>query len=552
MQISWSDLQAHPYTRYHPAGYQRLECGGTRLSLDAALAKVGMGLDEMGRFNFGINEDYEACLVNGASQMMWERDSSGVPGVSGWLGSWFWVPGDVVLATPDPDGAVLKNKVAPQKDPSTVFTFENVSGFDTEVEIVKPGAPVKGYAARTHKDGPWAASTVDRGIEAGDLLFNHHAGDDFISRITVSWPTHAGIALTEEVAADADARADGEAVQFITMDEFFYQGDQHYHTTPNGGLIYRYIGAKGDSAETVNTVRYEAAEWAKGQTANKWKFSLENSPIIAEERENGLVTKVYDGKKKRALRIVNKDFDKQGKAVDDKGQRSTFYSRSAGDFKETELHTIYCAELVWRAYRAAGVNVVDPKKFENLFEHSNRGVAGVLWWKIMHDRAGADFGRDGDDNAITDTGNMLRRQLRTWRRLPNAVLRKKVLAYMKKKFSGYLCAPYQLATSELTERVAQLPAADPEHEKIDLPNFRHKNINPYDVVVVLCKGSSDQEFDEAWDAFVEAKGEVTSLSLDKIWYGSEGDDPAAVLWSEDEPYNSPVDFSAAGEKPPHA
>jgi len=559
-----------------------------------------MTKDKVGYFNFGNDfkgygiDNYEELFVFfGTTYLQWKKDPGfsggmfeGFDGLTGEGGAWFWVPGDCKLdPDPDPDGAYFDE----YKNP---FEEKKTKEEEKDLEELRKVPPFKDtyYAVRSEVDGIWATCTVETGIKPGDILLSHHKCDNFISKLTLSWPTHAGIALNERWAADADARGDKNAVDYITLMNFFAQKSRTRtwnnakkcyepdwpdddHLTPTGGAVYRYMGKPGDDQEKIERVCRKAAKWAKGQTGNQYVFSLKSSRIIAKKK--GLA------KFKKGSKIVEKEFDVQGKAVDEKGQRATRYSKSKDKRVETESHSIYCAELVWRAYRKAGVNIVDPKKLANLFEDSSHGVAAVLGWNLRNEDWSfddidelADEKKDEIDQAWNDLkakkkleklrglGPVIQKSL-IWECLRNArggiqylpasIVRKILIAIIKKKSSAYFCAPYQLAKSKLTKRIARRPYVEAKYEKIKVIDFRGKNIHPYKVLKAV-SDVSDNVDDDAWKKFEKEKGKELELSLEKPWHDSKGEPDAPELKLDadepDETYNVEVDFKGPQPKPP--
>ncbi|MBN2035035.1 MAG: hypothetical protein JW836_17350 [Deltaproteobacteria bacterium] len=540
-----NEIRNHPFAKDDPRGYKKLVCD-ERISLHDALAKVGMTLDEVGQFNFGPAADYEDCFTI-CTDLLWEKGQGGIPGFSGWMGSFFWVSGDCVMIGPNADKAKFADKKKGRAEKQT----------EGGLDVTPLASDKKFYAARSQTDGVWAASTIDTGFEGGDILLVHHAHDDFISKITVSWPTHAGITLNEMWAVDADNRADGFAVAPIMLEDFFNQDEKEHFSTPHGGMVYRYIGKPGDEKAAVEKVRHDAAVWAKKETWNKYKFVLLGSHIVSKKIGKG---------KFKDMKVVEKKFDAQGKAVDEKGKRLSYYSRSAKADLETEFQAIYCAEFVWRAYRTgAGVNIVDPKKLTNIFNDSSHAIAAILRWKIADERDDVDYDRDAQDKPISRTAEQLRNALSGWKglikKLPGFILRKKVLSHMKKEFNAYLCAPYQLAESKLTERAAVLPPilkvdhkGDPIYDSVTVTDFRKQNVHPYKVLEALSQGADEDAFEAGWKAFEDKKGKKVELSVDKPWADSAGEPSAPELKldseDKDKPYNVEVHFTGAQPNPP--
>jgi signal peptidase I len=551
--MSWDlgMISSKPYAFEDIRGYKALELD-QRISLADALDKVGLTYDEACKFNFGPLPsgipDYDAYFgfPDVSSHMMWERDSGGIPGLSGWMGSRIWVPGNCKIKPPNADGAVFKDHTKGKAEKDT----------EKGIDVPPLTSGKQYYAARSQGDGIWATSTVDTGFQAGDILLSHHSHDAFICRATISWPTHAGMAINEMWAVDADQRPEGHAVLPVRLKHFFIQKEHHsYWDTPHGGLVYRYIGKPGDKKEDIEKVRHDAAVWAKKEAWNKYAFVLTSSHIVTK--------KIGEIKKRE---VIDKKFDAVGKAVDKDGKRPTYYSKSEDKEKESESHAIYCAEFVWRAYKfGAGINIVDPKKLTNLFKDSSHAIAELVGNKIIEERAAASYARDANGNPESKTAEKLRKALSGLgaiaRGLPAFLVRQEILKKMRKEFNAYLCAPYQLAQSNLTECVAQLPPLDkldadskPLYKHVEITDFRKKKFHPYKLLMALSEGDNKVDFEKGWNKFVKKYGKPTRLTFKKPWAGAkaEPDAPELKLDSKDnaKPFNTDVDFSAATNKPP--
>jgi hypothetical protein len=185
--------------------------------------------------------------------------------------------------------------------------------------------------------------------------------------------------------------------------------------------------------------------------------------------------------------------------------------------------------------------------------------------KIGDEREEVNYHRDADHNPISQTAEQLRKALSGWiglkKKLPAFLLRKKVLSHMKKEFNAYLCAPYQLAESKLTERAAVLPPilkvdhkGDPIYDSVMVTDFRKQNVHPYKVLEALSKGADEDAFEAGWKAFEDEKGRKVELTVDKPWADSKGEPsaPELKLDSEDKarPYNVEVHFTGAQPNPP--
>ena len=299
-------------------------------------------------------------------------------------------------------------------------------------------------------------------IKAGDILLTHHPKDRFIADMTPSWPTHAGMAISEQWVVDANvgfSRPDGKAVKAIEMvgkDKDIMAGEEEgfFKDRPEGGLVYRYVGDGKKNEKELDEIRLRAAEWAFEQTRKKYRFALKSSKIIDES------------KKKKPF--VEKRFDKEGEAIGEDGKRLKYYSKTDKKYKETPYHNIYCAELVWRAYRHAGVNIVDPKEFD-LMADKKQAVPAIIIENIK-------YMDDSQEKALKALWLLWPDAARSWMA---SIMRKTV----HNKF--YFCAPYQLASSKLTEKVAQLPPGKDEYKTIAFDDFRKRNIHPYWLVDAL-------------------------------------------------------------------
>jgi len=617
------DISMHPCEDDDRRGYKQF-ITDQKITITEALNKIGMSTEEVARFNFGNDlegysvDNYEQCFVLfGIVYLGWQKEPgfSGKPlgGFDGLTGeggnAWFWVPGECKLdPDPDPDGAYFGDLSS--KEENDRKKGRDVPPFKRDKKY---------YAVRSEAgaDGVWATCTVDTGIKPGDILLSHHSQDDFICRLTLSWPTHAGIALNEMWAVDADKRgddADGKplnAVDYITLMHFFAQKDnddtnifwhrddypklwpRSTHYTPTGAAVYRYVGrpgTRGYDRNKIESVCHKAAEWAKEQTGNQYTFSLKSSTIIGKK-------KGFE-KLKIGPKIVEKDFDAKGYAIDEKGQRATRYSKSEKRLQETESHSIYCAELVWRAYRKAGVNIVDPKKLANLFEDSSHGVAAVLKhemkyydetldqdverWPFEEIDAKADVKKDERDQAWQDLkgrkkleklrglGPVIQKSL-IWaglrkarvgiKMVPAGIARKILIAFMKKKTSGYFCAPYQLAKSKLTKRVAALWPVWEQDDKgnfkndtVELTDFRKQDLHPYKVLEALSTGTTTDKR-AGWKDFADKNGQKIKVSVWEPWADIPEEEPVVPDLKMDvdeagQKYNTPVKYKGPQKKPP--
>ena len=301
---------------------------------------------------------------------------------------WLWVPGNAVI---DQDQGLLEEKQTRRPPPPPP----------------PPGpAPTKG-AARSQGQ-PKAVTTVDQNYLPGDVLLSEHAGDVFIQQMTLAWPTHAGICVdpSTDDAVDANVGRGSAAVETTDIwDEFF-----HEDKTPGGGLVYRYDGGSDPGAN--KKAGADAAKWAQAQVGKEYHFSLK-SPILG-------------GTRSAPFSVPEKKFDKDGKAVDAKGKPLMMKDAKTGKEKHKQ-HDIYCAELVWRAYRfGAGVTLVDPKKFFNMYEHTNRTLVGIL----------SEFATQAELDKIKQLRLLLRAS-------PSVLARNIVIKLMRLQHPGYLCGREQ-------------------------------------------------------------------------------------------------------------
>ena len=411
--------------------------------------KNPLTVQEALEFNFGkeasgqpeVTKNYIAQYSSWIQSDTKELDFGGMSG-----DSYIWVPasaelkdpGDKSVALGKPPGKPVQEGVAPSKFPAK-RTKDSY------------------YAARHQKGQPAAISTVEVGIKAGDILLIHVLGEDYIAAMTTSWPTHAGMAISEQWAVDADdGRNDGEAVKVIEMKRKTDTAKEKgfFEDRPVGGLVYRYVGDGKMEKKRVDEIRLRAAKWAFEQRKRKYRFALRSSEIIDTSK-----------KKKQ---ILEKRFDEKGEAIGEDGKRLRYYSKEEEAYKETPYHNIYCAELVWRAYRHAGVNIVDPKQID-LMANKKQAVPAI----IIDNKA-----------LITDSQE---KELKPLRWLPANFARSIAASKMRKSVHNkfYFCAPYQLASSKLTERVAQLPPSEDKYKTIEFDDFRGCNINPYNLVMAL-------------------------------------------------------------------
>ena len=424
------------------------------INLSEALThlKQALTVSEVLTYNFGLDDPqdlqymvfYLGQQVAKSKPISWAAE--GLDDLNGMGGdSWIWVPGDAELADPS-DTQVALGK---PKEPA-------VGASQRPPKFPAPRKSPLYFAPRSQEDAPGIFATIDTGIKAGDILLNHHPVDRDIADMTTSWPTHAGMAVNEKWAVDANKRKDpldrsilADAVQIVPMlgpfsvlEDF----DGFFDKRPEGGLIFRYVGAEGDNEARIDAVRAQAAEWAFEQAGKKYRFGLRTSRIVDSLRTDAAV--------------AEKKFDTTGKAVGKDGHRATYYSKSQGKAVETEYHNIYCAELVWRAYRQAGVNIVDPKALDLLGETKQAVPAFIVCniEKIYQHRS----------------------ELERMRLLPANVARWAIVKLARKQAHNkfYFCAPWQLGGSPLTVKIAQLPPSEDTFKTIAFDDFRQSGLHP--------------------------------------------------------------------------
>ena len=497
------------------------------------LEEIAKGMENLAKLNFDTDDTFSTLAM--FMEMMpdghWtDWDGMGmITGIKGEVGSWIWVTGDAVDKGPESHRGVK-------------FELGEVQGVVVpEEEYVPPPPPVAVFrGTRSESTDKTTRTVINEGILPGDILLVHHACDDFIANIMDSWPTHAGIAVSNTHAVDANARDNhmqeraslmraiqkwtdnnkpppqrlldkldsvkSRVVDRITLKKFFADEDDEM-ASPSGGLVYRYAGGK------AREVGQKAADWAAAQVGKNYKFSLQDSPIVAEDRHKGKVKKVYFSRKKKGqVKVTEKRFLTSGLAQGEDGKQHTFYSKSRGENVKTDSHTIYCAELVWRAYRfGANVNIVDPKKFECLYDHSNRSVTGLLAFKLEGESYPSDLA-EAIKKGFKRFGKMLCK----------AHARQQVIKRMREQNSGIMCAPHQLAQTDQTSKVAQKQPTSEEARAVKLNSFRGSNVHPRDVVAALepanKKGGGIYSTSaKPWTDFVKKKSKPLSVGIAKPW-----------------------------------
>jgi hypothetical protein len=362
------------------------------------------------------------------------------------------------------------------KDPADAFlSLGPISNCKITEPRVAARKKVTLCAARRVKGAASAIATADSGLKAGDILLTHHPLDSDIAQMTCSWPTHAGIALSEKWSADANVgRNDGEAVKAIPMidssgeESFFaYQGSLR----AEGGVAYRYTGSGKESEAKLEETRVAAAEWALKQTKMMYRFALKPSRILNTDRW---------GKP-----VLEKRFGPDGKALGEDGKPLKFYSKSQKKQVETPYHNIYCAELVWRAYHSAGVNIVDPKEMDLLA--SVQGLAAIIISEL---------------SKLTPEQY---KQVKLTKHLPASAARWIVIKMIRGQVHNqlYFCAPWQLASSRLVRKLGQFEAVEAKYKEIKHDDYRHVDLHPYPLIRAL--NPRDEDLDEIKKEMIEDK-----------------------------------------------
>ncbi len=438
---------------------------------------------ELADFNFGTKK---LPPVNLEANIAWYllnyagfQDDGGFVWATGATKAWLWVRGDAVI---DGDMGVL-GEVHKKKPPSLPLPPRPDAS-----------APIR-LAARSQPQGPKAVTTIDQKLLPGDILLSEHQDDAFIQAMTLTWPTHAGICVKPQTDTAVDAmpgRMD-HAVNTVQIWKRFFDEDE----SPGGGLIYRYTGG-GDLTKNKEAGQ-AAATWAEAQVGREYHFSLK-SPILGEERD------AKENVRSFRFEVPEQRFDAKGQAVDAKGQPLMIKTKTKGEIRK--LHDIYCAELVWRAYRfGAGVTLVDPKRFFCMYDHPNRVVTGMLAFQIQAEAQTEYSGRIVPGSSPTLEG--IKKGFSSfWGHLAtNAIARKIVIKKMRAKHTGYLCAPHQFLESPLLTKVRSVKPS--KHlDKHEVYDFHQANIHPLDVVENLEKG--DLEF-KKW---CKAHSKVCETSVD--------------------------------------
>lgn len=512
----YMDHQQMPFDRRHPRGvqeyiikYESDAPGYLAMNMLARwcqmeqeeLERLNFGVDDIGHVNWHLRthldatEDYENTMEDQGMAPYFTSPADPLRRV--WLPLWL----DDGLTRVDDD---LHHYLPLHGDFGRVI-FDPTSFADNARSNV---------AARDTEDGAGGINTIRVDFRPGDILLCEHRCDRFIQDLTLSWPTHAGIcidgdneravdAMPGRTAGDAGAEAAVQELDIMTGAGAFLSVDG----TPAGGLVYRYIGGgetgdgQGDvarkrhggvsqkklarkKARSASASRYEemvdpaaarmaaigAATWARQQIGKAYKFSLRSHIIGIEiKRKKEIVPQVRDrryiipDKRWRADQAIN---------VEGKRESEVEFLASGGVRKTaTTHHSMFCSELVWRAYRfGAGVTLVPPAKFFDMYKHTNRTCALLL----------DELGEQGlEDIAKT-------------RKLKAIIVRNRLIARMRQRHPGLILAPVQLAQSKFVERVALLPK-DGVDDTTQIRSFRGRDVHPADVAEAVLKGKDKYE-----------------------------------------------------------
>lgn len=394
-------------------------------------------------------------------------------------GAWLWVPGQATIEENlGTLGELQKKKPPPLPVPPRPA----------------PDAPIR-LAARSQPQGPQAVTTIDQKLLPGDVLLSEHQEDDFIQAMTLTWPTHAGICVKPQTdtAVDAMPGRQDHAVNTTEISKKFF----HEYESPGGGLIYRYTGG-GDPAKNKQ-VGLAAANWAEAQVGREYHFTLK-SPILGEQRD------AKENVQSFRFEVPEQKFDAKGQAIDAKDQPIMIMTKTKGEIRK--LHDIYCAELVWRAYRfGAGVALVDPKRFFCMYDHPNRVVTGLVAFQIQAEAETEYSGRIKPGSSPTLEG--IKKGFSSfWGHMAtHALARKIVIKKMRTKHTGYLCAPHQFLESTLLTKVRSVKPSK-YLNKHEVYNFHQADIHPLDVVENLEAGEL------AFKKWCKANSEVCETSVD--------------------------------------
>ena len=310
MTVTNKDLTAGPARHTDPRGirYVRVTDYADSLKLSDIAPKFSMTVEELCKLTFGTESltEAEAFLTDE------------------------WGCADAVL-----DQTVVLWVFKYDEDGNEIKDVVDVELGDTHYEPPVQRPPqAQPLGAIQALGGLPVQNTIDIKFKNGDILLSNHTGDDFISNMSLAWPTHAGIVTDGDNDGATDAMpgkwwtgtewksATSRLVianlpVLIGNDAFFDEG-----LTPSGGLVYRYQGGgtqamedkrvqrinkkrrkglglfgflcKKDKAKVVETdanrealarqVAEAAATWARSQVGKNYKFNL-RSNIIGVEGE---------------------------------------------------------------------------------------------------------------------------------------------------------------------------------------------------------------------------------------------------------------------------
>ena len=311
MTVTNKDILAGPARNTDPRGilWVKVSEYADDLKLSDIAAKFSMTVEELCKLTFGTES------VNEAEAFLADE----------------WGCSDAVL-----DDTLVLWVFKYDQDGNEIKDVEDVKICGTHYEPPEPKPPqalpsgaIQGLGASP------VQNTVDIKFKNGDILLSHHPGDEFISNMSLAWPTHAGIVTNGDLDNATDAmpgkwrsetgwQDHGRLVidnlpVLIGNHAFFDEG-----LTPSGGLVYRYTGGgtqanenkrvqrinqkrkkgflglfrKKEKAKVVETdanremlarqVAEAAARWAKLQAGKNYKFSLRSNIVGVEGPTNKL------------------------------------------------------------------------------------------------------------------------------------------------------------------------------------------------------------------------------------------------------------------------
>ena len=174
-----------------------------------------------------------------------------------------------------------------------------------------------------------------------------------------------------------------------------------------------------------------------------------------------------------------------------KSSRSTYYaSRLSLRKSKANVHVVYCSELVWRAYRfGAGVTLVEPKKFFNIYDHPDRFV----YWLLKGQRKdGVDVEKRGSAGAWRS--KQIEKIAGAFLRISNTKKAQKLLINLaRSKHSGYVLAPFQLGKSKFVEEKHKIEAWQDKHKETKLVDRTGANIHPASVLGFLDESEREEQ-----------------------------------------------------------